>query len=767
MFKKVKLGTKIFGAVIPIMVLLCLVAGFAYNGFQKVADRVEKGDDVNRLVKIFLETRRQEKNYMLRGEEEYLNSVRKNVSDITALAEASKKKFQSDASKKQIDEVIASAAEYAQAFEAYAASVVQRNQALERIDALAESAIQEAKDIGEEQKGQLERIRSRSKQLVAETQWSAEAAGEVIYMIFDARGAEKSYQLTSFDKYADKVQESGVQINRLLSSIEKKIDKEPGKTLIQEALAASQAYFEGFAKIVEMTKNYEYSQAAEVREEASAQADLLVQKVEALTENQKVVLNEIRDEAEAQTKDKIEKADSSRKLVQWFLEARLAEKAFVNSQGGLVHLDAVNARIGSILSLGEDLENRFTQQRNQERIGAVMDAVRAYVGEFGAIASMMEEQLMAESVMVESAREAIKVCAAAREEQKTKMLDVMSSTTRNMILAALGAVILGLFLALTITRSITKPIHAVISGLNEGSEQVASASQQVSSSSQSLAEGASQQAATLEETSSSLEEMASMTKQNAENAGQADNLMKETFLVVEKAGGSMSQLTQSIADIAQASAETSKIIKTIDEIAFQTNLLALNAAVEAARAGEAGAGFAVVADEVRNLATRAAEAAHNTSFLIDATMEKVTQGTDLVEKTNEAFGEVGASASRVEGLVAEIAEASREQSQGIEQVNNGVTDMDKVTQQNAANAEESASASEELNAQAEQLQSMVEQLSKIVGGKAKGKKTETPKPQPKLAARKAKSLTDKASSRGRIVDPEQVIPMDDEDFTDF
>ncbi len=169
------------------------------------------------------------------------------------------------------------------------------------------------------------------------------------------------------------------------------------------------------------------------------------------------------------------------------------------------------------------------------------------------------------------------------------------------------------------------------------------ASGQVSSASQQLAAGSSEQAASIEETSSSLEEMSSMTSQNADNAGCADNLMKEVNQVVGQANASMTELTTSMAHISQASEETSKIIKTIDEIAFQTNLLALNAAVEAARAGEAGAGFAVVADEVRNLAMRAADAAKNTADLIEGTVKKVSDGSDLVTKTNDAFTLVAGS----------------------------------------------------------------------------------------------------------------------------
>lgn len=282
---------------------------------------------------------------------------------------------------------------------------------------------------------------------------------------------------------------------------------------------------------------------------------------------------------------------------------------------------------------------------------------------------------------------------------------------------SLAALVAMLIVSLVFTRrSITRPITRIVAGLNEGVEQVASASSQISSSSQQLAEGASEQAASIEETSASLEEMASMTQQNADNAQQADILMKETKKVVAQAKDSMSQMCLSMDDITKASQDTSKIVKTIDEIAFQTNLLALNAAVEAARAGEAGAGFAVVADEVRNLAMRAADAARNTANLIEETVKKVKDGSTLMSSTNSAFGQVSDSANKVADLVGEIAAASKEQAQGTEQVNKAVSEMDKVTQQNAASAEESASASEEMSAQAQTMKAMVNDLLSMIGG---------------------------------------------------
>ncbi len=333
-------------------------------------------------------------------------------------------------------------------------------------------------------------------------------------------------------------------------------------------------------------------------------------------------------------------------------------------------------------------------------------------------------------------------------------------------LAALTAVLLVSFVFTR--RSITRPITRIVVGLNEGADQVASAASQISSSSQQLAEGASEQAASIEETSASLEEMSSMTRKNADNAQQADHLMNDTRRVVAQAKDSMAQMCRSMDEITQASEDTSKIIKTIDEIAFQTNLLALNAAVEAARAGEAGAGFAVVADEVRNLAMRAADAARNTANLIEETVKKVKDGSALMSSTNNAFGQVTNSANKVADLVGEIAAASREQAQGTEQVNKAVSEMDKVTQQNAASAEESASASEEMNAQAETMKAMVNDLLVMIGGNISMARKSEPRENKMDVDKGQKRPTKKSAGRRPASQAaEQIIPMNEADLLEF
>ena len=266
-----------------------------------------------------------------------------------------------------------------------------------------------------------------------------------------------------------------------------------------------------------------------------------------------------------------------------------------------------------------------------------------------------------------------------------------------------------------VQKSVTNPINRIVKNLNAGAEQVSSASAKISSASQMVAKGASEQASGIEETSSSLEEIASITKQNASNAGEANGLMSEVSGLINNGKESMDRLSVAIEEIKRSSDATSKIVKTIDEIAFQTNLLALNAAVEAARAGDAGKGFAVVAEEVRNLAQRAGEAARNTAAIIEGSVKNADQGVSVASETAKALKEVTTSVQKVSELVSEITAASKEQAQGIEQVASAVAQMNQVTQTNAANAEESASASEELNAQVEQVNSMIQELVAIVG----------------------------------------------------
>ena len=349
---------------------------------------------------------------------------------------------------------------------------------------------------------------------------------------------------------------------------------------------------------------------------------------------------------------------------------------------------------------------------------AYRDAMKATMDDNVALAEIGKQRVDALGI----------VDALVQDTQETGMKrTVEAANTSNQKLVAASwtmkvglvvALAVGVTIAFFIIRNSNRVLTTVAQSLDDGSNQVVSASGQVSAASQTLAEGSSEQASSLEETSSSLEEMSSMTKRNAENARKANELAKEARTAADKGVGDMQTMAAAMEAIKVSSDDIAKIIKTIDEIAFQTNILALNAAVEAARAGEAGMGFAVVADEVRNLAQRCAQAAKETAGKIEGAITKTGQGVEITSKVAAALNEIVNKVRQVDELVTEVAGATREQTDGIAQINVAVGQMDKVTQSNAATAEESAAAAEELNSQAEVMKRSVAELLQLVGGKS-------------------------------------------------
>jgi methyl-accepting chemotaxis protein len=306
-------------------------------------------------------------------------------------------------------------------------------------------------------------------------------------------------------------------------------------------------------------------------------------------------------------------------------------------------------------------------------------------------------------------------------------------------------------------------LEEALMSVADSAGQVGAASSQISEGAQKLAEGASTQASSIEEISASLQEMQAMTAQNADNSGQANTLSGEALTAADKGNAAMQRMEEAIDKIKSSSDQTAKIVKTIDEIAFQTNLLALNAAVEAARAGDAGKGFAVVAEEVRSLAKRSAEAAKTTAELIDGAVKNAEGGVTITRDVRSILTDIVDGSRKVNELISEIASASKEQAEGIKQITEGVTSMDKVTQENSANSEESAAAATQLNEQAQSLNQMIGQFT--LGGQSKTGALAAAVAAPRANA--PAHAPAKPSKPSKPLKPHQVIPLDDDDLAQF
>jgi methyl-accepting chemotaxis protein len=344
------------------------------------------------------------------------------------------------------------------------------------------------------------------------------------------------------------------------------------------------------------------------------------------------------------------------------------------------------------------------------------------------------------------------------------------------ISGVLIGVLLALFLGISLAMLITKPVNRVANHLDVGAGQVAAASGQLSASAMQLSQGSAEQASIIEEISSTLQESASMLQQNSINTQQAAEFSEQAKGLADKGDNEMQQMMDSIHEIKKSSDQIAKIIKVIDDIAFQTNILALNAAIEAARAGEAGMGFAVVAEEVRNLAQRSAQAAKDTTAMIESNIDLSAKGVSVAERVLEVLKDITGQAKKVSELMAEISAASQEQTQGVDQVNQAMIQMQTLTQQNAASAEESASASEELSSQADSMKQVVRELSQIVNGAARVRKAKKGNSSPIIpchtqssqltAAEQNTPLSNQGAKKTKIVNPEDPIPLE-KDFKHF
>jgi methyl-accepting chemotaxis protein len=550
----------------------------------------------------------------------------------------------------------------------------------------------------------------------------AEAASKLAETSAAAQRAIRTYSLTGDDAALAEARKSIGETGTALQAIRQLSDARPELTLLREKIGAAETTFSDFSRQVDATvANIE--NGVEIRTQLDASAAKFIQEINAyLTDQETKLTNEI---TAGNPPEKLsarrEKIDAANRITNELNTLRIATyKAQALRRPEL--LQEALPRFAEIETTVRKLVAGTTQELNLRQLAAISQATAAYKEGVEATLKNDGAAAIANAARIQAADSFNAVVHQLLDHSITRTLEYASKSavtlkTDSVVIVGslITQVILGLAAAFVIIRGVNRALTRTAESLSQGSEQVAAAASQVSSASQSLAEGSSEQAASLEEISSSIEELTSMTKRNADNAQSGKLSAGQARTAAEAGAAEMERMQAAMNAIQQSSQDISKIIKTIDEIAFQTNILALNAAVEAARAGEAGAGFAVVADEVRSLAQRSAVAAKETADKIADATTRSAQGVELSVRVSAGLREILEKNREVDRLVAEVASASHEQSEGLSQINTAITQMDKVTQSNAASAEETASAAEELNAQSEELRLSSSQLAALAG----------------------------------------------------
>jgi methyl-accepting chemotaxis protein len=541
----------------------------------------------------------------------------------------------------------------------------------------------------------------------------------------DAQLVIRSYGLTYDEKYLRDARVKYAQFKAEVDKTKQLSDKYPELTELRQQLTGCTAKSQEYEGLVDETEKAVLGMVKNWADLELAAKPLMA----SLDSLQQMQAKGLQEEASATASDKVKERGKALSLISDVSDHwALVRVAFWKAQcrrdpemlrAAMPEFEQLDGYVKALAPLMHKPEEADALAKCKDGIGRYRQVLENLAKDWAIVDELAKKRVPTAAALAQAA-DALQQAGSGICDKYSKESEAGLSTASMSMAVGLGvAVFVGILLAIFITRGITGPIGRIIAGLTEGAEQVSAAAGQVSAASQSLAEGASEQASSLEETSSALEQMSAMTRTNAGNAKQANELAGSARKAADDGDKTMVQLNEAMNAINGSSEKISKIIKVIEEIAFQTNLLALNAAVEAARAGDHGKGFAVVADEVRNLAQRSAQAAKETTALIEDSVNRARGGTQVASEAGKALGVIVDNVSKVSELINGIAQASDEQAQGVEQVNTAVGQMDKVTQQNASGAEESASAAEELSAQAQTVNSMVAELTAMVGGASK------------------------------------------------
>lgn len=782
MLKNIKLGIKISGGFAIMLIMMAIVAYIAFNSLSNVADRVEKADDVNRLVKQILEARQQEKNYIIRGQEESKARVGEIVNAIKDQALQTKEKFDQKINKDQMDEVIKEVEHYNAAFMDYVNGDSEKDKIMTQMRASAKTALSEIEAIRSDQKKQLADVRSQKvsgtgsakdiEKAIDDKMAKADDANRLVKLFLNARKNEKEFIISNGEeKWKKEVDDLISQVLALTKDLKTRFKNDKNISQADNVIKAVSDYFLYF------------NQFRDQMDQQNAADDTMVTTAREASK----VCTEAR--ADQKAKMAAEISSANKVLLIGFIFALILGSFFA-----FVITTGITRPVGNIVKVAEDiaageLSNRIEISQKDE-IGNLANAFRNMQEKINAVSS--ETNALIQNVqngelksrgnahsfeggwrdLVNGINELVEafvtpINLTANYVQRIAIGDIPEKITEryrgdfneiknnlNNLIDAINEITAvaekmsegDLTLEVkersdkdTLMRALNTMIgklQDVVSDVKTAVGNVSAGSQELSATSEEMSQGASEQAASAEEASSSMEQMSSNIKQNADNASQTEK-------IALKSSGDASESGKAVQETLSAMKQIAEKISIIEEIARSTDLLALNAAIEAARAGEHGKGFAVVASEVRKLAERSQKAAGEISHLSSSSVAVAESAGDMISKLVPDI-------QKTAELVQEISAASNEQNTGAEQINLAIQQLDQVIQQNASASEEMASTSEELASQAEQLGETISFFkldSYKIKTQAKSQKTKNDKQT--AAVKKNNNVKIKSSEEGK------------------
>ncbi len=695
--KHLKFGWKLgigFGLVLLVTAAL---ATFGYYGLQQANGRVIKSDYIGTLSELIGKTRQAEKNFILRGSEEYVQLVHQGVDELEQTALAAKALFSDALNRDQMDQIITKFKEYRTAFDHFVANHQQREATMATMRGFAHTVLARA-DALQTQMQEINATRGDKAQQLERALTAMAKLGTFTRLALDF----------ATNRQADTLQKAAALLNEFTT---------------QETLPG---WHEKFAGLAALFKEYEKAPAGTAGKSA---VDALIQQAVYLDEELQAQIAAQLKQTEAIVSQRLSNANSASKLIQLYLEARKDEKEYILSkEQKYLDQSIQTTQQTDVLAKALAEQTSGVEQTQARELG---DALNQYRQAFSAFVANMAESDQIEQSMIEIRREAEAVNVAAKTDQRKKMEREMSAAEYRIFWLSLGALLMGMAVALYITRLITTMLrhgilfaqtiaqgdltvelretsrdeigilmntmqemklrlHEVVGKVRKTSDSLAGAAEEVNATAQTLSQSASEQAAGVEETSASVEQMTSSINQNAENANRTNEVAVSSAQQAAEGGKAVQETVVAMRKIAEN-------IRIVEDISYQTNLLALNAAIEAARAGEHGRGFAVVASEVRKLAENSQLAAREIAELAGNSVK-------VAERAGQLISLLVPGIQQTAGLVQEIAATSREQAAGAQQINMSITQLDQVTQQNASASEQLAATSQELNVHAAQLQ---------------------------------------------------------------